>query len=206
MKKKVPLSFIVGVLLIAVFEVFAQEQAEGPRYKDGDFWQFRATERNWFASSTAALIGDFEVSYSEGKPKVFKLEGGGKVEWPYDTGAELRRMLNIKSSYEYLRFPLFMGQNWRGSYTTTLRGARPQRYTRNFENRVTGIEEVSTPAGTFRGFKIEREAWSGQARRWLTYYYSPLTRSIVKWSYYEENQGSRCCEREIDLIKFGSAR
>jgi hypothetical protein len=51
---------------------------------------------------------------------------------------------------------------------------------------VVGIEDVTTPAGSFKAFKLVRsESWSvgrggGSNSSTSTFYYSPETRSIVK--------------------------
>lgn len=219
--KKIPVCFMAGVLLLAAFNVFGQEQAEAPKYKNGDFWHFRGAEREGFTHTTDALHGDYKVRYSERKLKVFKLEAGQELELSEGDGQELefpegdktyqirvlRRMLAVRQdALQYLQFPLFVGKKWTGSYRTRLRGAGPRLYTHQMENHVSGIEEVTTQAGTIAAFKIERQVWRGQFRTWLTYFYSPLTKSIVKYSYHEESRGKICCKREIELIKFGSAR
>jgi hypothetical protein len=74
--------------------------------------------------------------------------------------------------------------------------------------RVSGIEDVITPAGTFRAFKLEKEDSTGPASRWLTtYFYSPEIRSVIK-SHYDSSHGTDGTggKREIELIKFGSQR
>ena len=73
------------------------------------------------------------------------------------------------------------------------------------QSHVTAIEEVSTLAGTFRAFKIERQHSWQSVRASVIYFYSPQAKSIVKYSYHEEAKGEVCCKREIELIKFGSA-
>ena len=220
--KKIFFSLATGaVFLIAAVNVFGQEQAEAPKYKNGDFWHFRGAEREGFAYSTAALHGDYKVLYSERKLKVFKLEAGHELELSEGDGQEfefsegdktyevreLKMMLAVRQgALQYLQFPLFVGKKWTGSYRTRIRGARPLLYTNQMESHVTAIEEVTTPAGTFSSFKIERQVWRGDWRAWLTYFYSPPTKGIVKWSRHEETRGRTCCRREIELIKFGSAR
>ena len=218
--KKISVCFIMGVLLLAAFNVFGQEQAEAPKYKNGDFWHFRGAEREGFAHTTAALQGDYKVLYLGGKLKVFKLEAGKEFELSEGNGQEfefsegdktyqvavLKRMLGLKGSLQYLQFPLFVDKKWKSSWQSRLRGSTKVHHDEADSN-VTAIENVSTPAGSFRAFKIERQQRFGTTIAWLTYYYSPLTKSIVKYSYYEESrQGKICCKREIELIKFGSAR
>ena len=71
---------------------------------------------------------------------------------------------------------------------------------------VTGIEQVSTPAGDFRAFKLEKEdkAATGQYPWVSTYLYSPQTKSVVKSSFYSAQSGAGL-KIDMELIKFGSA-
>jgi hypothetical protein len=69
-------------------------------------------------------------------------------------------------------------------------------------SRVTGFEEVTTPTGTFRAFKIERtESLRDKDPTSGTLYYSPQTRSVVKYEFSSPDKQTRV----IELTKFGSA-
>ena len=73
--------------------------------------------------------------------------------------------------------------------------------TRTADTSVAKIEEVSTPAGKFLAFKMERLDVGGTASRWaFVYYYSPETRSIVKY-FMDQSVGTGSAKREIELIK-----
>jgi len=74
--KKLPVCFMMGVLLLAAFNVFGQEQTTAPKYKNGDFWHFRGTEREGFAYSTAALHGDYKMLLFGTKTKSFQAGSG----------------------------------------------------------------------------------------------------------------------------------
>ena len=50
--------FIAIVFVVATsVNLFAQEQANKPDYKDGDFWQYKVTEKGFRTQSTSALNG-----------------------------------------------------------------------------------------------------------------------------------------------------
>jgi hypothetical protein len=206
--KKILLSLTVGILLAVAFEAFAQEQAEAPTYKDGDFWQFRVKEWDFIGYASDALSGDYEVVYSQGKLSVFHLDGDQKI--PVDRGVdELKRMVGAwkAKTIFYLQFPLFVGKQWRDDYEVTLRGSNKKIW-RIAESRVTEIENVTTQAGIFRAFRIEREARgqsgvAGLSR--FTMFYSSETKSVLKYSY-DAGVNTTGGKRTIDLIKFGSAR
>ena len=198
--------FIAIVFVIAIpLNLFAQEQANKPDYKDGDFWQYKVTEKGFRQQSTTALNGVYELTYRPDRI-VMRLEGGEKSEVRQAVG-ELRRMLAIDDDRQLLQFPLSVGKTWSTQYRQEASNGVRNLTT---ETNVTGLEEIATPAGKFSAFKVERWGSSGGVPRrgkapgsktrnyeW-TYYYSPQTQSIVKYTYEDEEGG----KREIELVKF----
>lgn len=207
MRTKFFSSLLVAVLFIFALEVSSQDQAPAPVFKEGDFWQFKVTEKDLATNSSEALNGTWELSYSQGGIKGFILTGEQKeeIELKSDHPTDLLLVLLGSSKIRQdLKFPLSVGQKWSYDFRYRPIGARSEQ-TRSVEVRVVGIEEVRTAAGTFRTFKIEKEE-SGSTRRGVnhqvtTYFYSPATKSIAKSLY----QGSGGGKRETELIKFGSA-
>ena len=201
--------FLIALLIVAT-NLLAQESVPAPLYKDGDVWVFRVVEADKLTQSTRALGGDYQVSYQKGK-FVVRLEGGEKTETKQDLG-QIRRMLVLPDDERhYLQFPLAVGKTWNTSYTADTRGASGD-VNRSGETSVTGIEQLTTAAGTFRVFKIHRYDTGGggrtsgknprQTKHWtFNYYYSPETRSIVKYSF-EADEG----RTDIELIKYVPAQ
>jgi len=186
--------------------LFAQEQANKPDYKDGDFWQYKLTDKGFRTQSTSALNGLYELTYRPDRIAI-RLEGGEQREIRQAVG-ELRRMLAIDDVREPLQFPLSVGKKWSTHFEQETNSTAKRKLAT--ETNVTGLEEITTPAGKFRVFKIERWGSAGSiptsVRRagsrtrnyeW-TYYYSPQTQSIVKYTYEDEEGGIR----EIELLKF----
>ena len=116
-------------------------------------------------------------------------------------------MLAIDDEVQLLQFPLSVGKKWSTQYRQQIiNGVRNL----TTETNVTGLEEITTPAGKFRAFKIERwgsaaavknagKAPGSKTRNYeWTYYYSPQTQSILKYVYEDEEGGTR----EIELVKF----
>lgn len=206
--KKIFLFLIAGVLLIATSKAFGQEQLEAPNYKDGDFWLFKATERDFVGSRSDPIVGDFSVEYLTGRVKVSFIDGGQKSDVSSYQSSVLQSMLgSYKGAYlggEYLRFPLSVGTKWTVSYDAALRGSR-KKQNRSVEVRVEGTDKVTTPAGAFRAYKLVREDSARAGSLWLlTYYYSPETKSIVKFLLDASVGTGSGGKREIELIKFGS--
>jgi hypothetical protein len=199
--------FIAIVFVVAIpLNLFAQEQANKPDYKDGDFWQYKVTEKGFRQQSTTALNGVYELTYKPDRIAI-RLEGGEKSEVRQAVG-ELRRMLAVDDDRQLLQFPLSIGKKWSTRFEQATSSSAARKLTT--ETNVTGLEEITTPAGKFRAFKIERwgsaaavknagKAPGSKTRNYeWTYYYSPQTQSIVKYVYEDEEGGTR----EIELVKF----
>jgi len=75
-----------------------------------------------------------------------------------------------------LDFPLAVGKQWKRNYNGTYVGSnRPMARTVIYE--IKGIEQITTPIGTFGAIKIESDDRSGPRDFWVTnYWYSPETR------------------------------
>ena len=211
--KKIALTLIAHVLFIlAASNSFGQEQVPTPTFQDGDSWQFKAREWDYVASTSVRLNGVYELQYSQSRVRAFLVDNSGqKAEELRRGGREftiLTAMLGRGDTklWQVLQFPLFVGKKWDYEYRVGTLGAGPSTYTRSAEIRVTGIEEITTPGGKFRAFKIEKEDWSGRSRWATTCFYSPDAKSIVKFFYDTSVGGGDQGKTETELIKFGSAR
>ena len=101
-----------------------------------------------------------------------------------------------------------VGQKWTYQYERSARGGKRSQ-TRSGEIAVTGVQQVTTAAGSFKVFKLAKsESWSRGGRRGgnsgdsSTYFFSPDTKSVVKSSFANEAGGTR----EIELLKFALGR
>jgi hypothetical protein len=190
---------MAGVLLIPAFEVFGQE-AQAPVYKEGECWQFRSVSKNWqgYVSGVLALPvnGDHKICFLE--RQFFESEGGTKSQVAADSLWNnilyLRENLNFK-------FPLVVGRKRTEELQTQIRGTN-RRVRRTSEITVIGIEPITSSASTYATFKIEKNDWCGggtSCGKWI-YFYSPQTKSVVKYNY-QATLGSTATW-EVDLIQF----
>ena len=79
---------------------------------------------------------------------------------------ELLRLIGRSSKQRPdLKFPLSAGQQWTYEYELRL-GNNPRSQKRSAEITVAGMEQVTTPAGTFKAYKLTRiESWLAMGRR-----------------------------------------
>jgi hypothetical protein len=191
------------------------EQAEAPVYKGGESWTYRVNNKLHSGSRSDLLEdGDYEIAFQDGKRRIFRLEGGQKLD--VTNAGNLNLMLPTKGSLEgdtqYFQFPLTVGKQWTAKYYN-----KPAKRWITAENSVSGIETVITPAGSFPAFKIERQVFIAAGgiyratthTQWTyTYFYSPQTRSILKYHYQSESaEGgvgtlTPVHTTSIELIKF----
>jgi len=111
-------------------------------------------------------------------------------------------------STEALRFPLFVGKSWTAEYTFAS-GAWTSRCERSAK--VTSIEHVSTPAGTFDAFRVESATtWAGMSvgadsgRSRSVDWYAPAVGRIVK-EHYEDLPNNKNAPRSssgYELVRY----
>lgn len=163
------------------------EQAQAPSYSQASSWKYRVVHRTYSGVWKSNLMnGDFDVVVRNGEPKVLQA-GSGKAVVQFPDPNPFAILLPTEAvardQTQYFNFPLWVGKDWRGSefWDHKWRGTR---------NWVTGLETVVTPAGTFRAYRIERDirifVGIRNFYRNEIYFYSPQTRSIVKYDSSEE--------------------
>jgi hypothetical protein len=197
----------------------ADDQVQAPLFKEGDFWKFKVVEKPVNGSSSTAIQypnGIFTLrDTARGRMRV--QEFVENKETPLESGRYTSRILRLLGLRQpagltttfniLLPFPFYVGKQWRDSYKPT--GIRAVHHTVNSE--VVAEQQVATQAGNLRALKIERTEqaaithtfWGGSfmptARG--AYYYSPETKSIVKYDFV----GDEGYELHIELLEFAPA-
>jgi hypothetical protein len=161
------------------------ERVQAPLYTSGA-WTYHAEHQTYSGLwKTDLLTGDWQVSLQNGSAKIARLDGRRLSEnnefCPIDVVLPTAEVNSAPP--KYFNFPLWVGKDWRGSELLRHRW-------RSTRSTVTGAESVVTPAGTFNAYRIDRTAWMfvGTANYYVTqsYFYSPQTRSMVKYQCREE--------------------
>lgn len=150
------------------------------------------------------LNGVYEILYSNGRFKTFKLEENQKRE--IKSEGILVGLLAQTENLQQLQFPLYKGKEWKTNYTFRPRRQEADRLV-TAVTRVTDAGEIAIGLGTFQAFKIERDARFKNIDHWVyEYYWSPQTKSVVKYSMAVLKGAAAGSKRDIELIRFGSAR
>lgn len=183
----------------------AQDSAPAPTFKEGDTWRINIARTGQVASSTDRNEGVYELVFTQGKANVFEVNGNQKKEIDVQPDSPAEGLLGVIGKNERrpdLKFPLSVGKKWDYEIVVRPAGARLDQK-RSAEVSVVGVEDVSTPAGSFKAFKLVRsESWAGGRNTntsTSTFYYSPDARSIVKRVTQNANSDAMTTN---DLIKF----
>ena len=197
------LGLVFLCVLLGSLQAFSQDEATKPSYKKGETWLYSVKEGGSIGSSSNLLNGTYEVSIVNGKMKTAAVTGSQKE----DLDPRPPVLLGLLTFAPNLNFPLTVGKTWSREYKGTYVGSnKPIARTISYE--VKGIEQVTTPAGTFRAFKLESDDRAGGRDYYTTtYWYSPETKSIVK-SVFDGSAGGQTVglQREVELIKFTPAQ
>jgi hypothetical protein len=191
-------------LFLSIPTIFAQEQAPAPNHTAGQVWQFKISETHKGVSRSDALNGVYEFHAAGDKIQIVKLVGDQREPVTGRLGL-LRELLGRSQTDDPdFKFPLSSGQKWSYRYEARVIGGKKP-VSRNVEINVTGPEQVTTTAGTFKAFKIRKEdsRGGGRGQNWVTiHYWSPETDSVVKSSFDSTEGGGLGTIREVELVKF----
>jgi hypothetical protein len=173
-------------------------------FLDGDFWQYRVVEYGEYLKTDRELNGIYEIVYSDGRFKAFQLETNQKTELHTEVGV-LWGLIG-QTALQHIQFPLFEVKSWTTDYVFRPRRREVDRNLRAV-TKVTDFTEVTVSAGTYKAFKFEREARFKSVDHWnFVYYWSPQTKSIVKYEMNVLKGEAAGNKRQVELIQFGSAR
>lgn len=157
-------SILLAGLSLASVRAFAAEPASlpAPELKTGDAWVFdRAIERGTSAFTNQRY--DFRVEHVGADTMVvgIKLDGSPVDFEDHAMGSDWsqRRMIDGKQTVtgRPLAFPLAVGKTWTSDYVDPTRHGLQTSADHHETYKVTGWEDVTTPAGTFHTLKIESD-------------------------------------------------
>jgi hypothetical protein len=202
MKKFADITLAIAAICFWHAVAWSQDEAAKPSYKNGDTWLFSAKEGGSTGSASNLLNGNYELSIVDGKLKVASVQGAQKE----DMDPRPPALLNLLTFGPNLQFPLTVGKQWTRDYKGTYVGSNKP-VARKITYEVKGIEQVTTPAGTFRAVKLESDDRGPRDYFTTTYWYSTDTRSIVKSKFDSSSGGQHTgLQREIELLAFTPAK
>lgn len=210
---------LVAALLPWSSALYGQEQTSAAKLRDGDFWHFQVKSKLPVGVDTSRGTipdGTYVLRFSSGRLRAYQFDNNeeqlierslGLFSLIGRTAGTTSQNVRLTASSRDLEFPLFVGKKWQFTYELDIpRGTRH----RNVTVQVVALERTETAAGPFETFKIEKYIqWATVNARWgaavenvrSIYFYSPETKSIVKY----RSEGTQGDSREIELVKFGTS-
>ena len=160
--------------------------ADAPTLTPGDTWTIRFSDGAWakrtFLRETAGLL-IFEVTqgWADGTSSQGLLHLTRELATVRMLGADGAELLRFVPHSLGLRFPLADGKRWQDRCERFDLGKPAGTFSGTFQ--VVGTEDVTGPAGTFRAFRVEGQAFHPQdpAKVWrFTHWYAPAARMEVR--------------------------
>jgi len=153
--------------------------AERPQWTAGDSWTYRGKGRDGAYTITRRVLGErvFEGVLA------YEIEAGDSHYWYTRQLGYLARVTGGQTVRRAMppedwQWPLQVGRSWSATVTWVNGPAQDQRFVLTGVWVVEAYEEVKTPAGTFKAFKVSRrEIESGASQE---FWYSAAVKGWVK--------------------------
>ncbi len=177
MKKMILISILV--LFIPVI-LYGEDKVEVPVWTVGDKWTWKRADGATLNSQVADVKEDLYLLKMGRDPDLYGYdkktmnvkflikEGVGQVKFESAWG-------NV------LNFPMFVGKKWKNNtYDKPARDRVEVTYINEFN--VEGVEDIITPAGTFKCYKIRLKQTNMRSFKngWVHYWYSPEVKIWIK--------------------------
>ena len=153
--------------------------AERPTWTAGDSWTYRGRGRDGAYTVTRKVLRE---GVFEGRD-AYEIEAGDTRYWytkqlGYLARTQGGRTVRRAIPPEDWQWPLQVGKSWSATITWVDSGDQEQRFVLTGVWTVEAYEEVKTPAGTFKAFKVSRrEIESGASQ---VFWYSSAVKGWVK--------------------------
>jgi hypothetical protein len=153
--------------------------AERPRWMAGDSWTYRGKGRDGAYTITRRVLREGIYEGAE----AYEVEAGDSRYWYTKQLGYLARVTGDRTVRRAMppedwQWPLQVGRAWSATVTWVDGPAQDQRFVLTGVWEVEAYEEVKTPAGTFKAFKVSRrEIESGASQE---FWYSVAVKGWVK--------------------------
>jgi hypothetical protein len=160
---------------------WVQKSCGAPVWNLGDKWTYKKVTGEIFSNEVVKIAEDLFITKIDGQRhllgydkktmnNIFIVEKGGK------------RIENRSPWVKLFDFPMFTGKKWSDA-TSVITSVSKIEATFSSEFQVEGIEEITTPAGTVKAFKIyvkQTLISPSRGSGWVRYWYSPAVKNWIK--------------------------
>ncbi len=173
------LLFLFTTLIFCCFQPsssWSQDKIEAPELKIGDIWIYQTSSGGNNKSEVVQITEEGYVIKGKETSEIYDKKTMNLISVIEGN----RKTKSDSISRKILDFPLFVGKKWQSD--TLFRASRGQMLTCTTEYQVEALEDMQTPAGNFKAFRILAKYIIGQSRQeyWLKLWYSPAAKFWIK--------------------------
>ncbi len=201
-------SFILIAFLLIPWAAHAGDTVGVPDVAIGDFWKYRTID-----GYTKETTGEFSyriVKMDDKQMAIQTQSSGSKRRGLIYVTKELNRIDDGNSKWQpfspFYKFPMHVGMAWQQEFSSSHENGGL--YTGIAKMRVTGIEKITVPAGTYNAYRIERDMEarrvgpSGTVEKGRTiYWYAPEIKSHVRMESTNFRDGRERSSSVIELLE-----
>ena len=192
-------AIVLGCLILFFVPMsWAQEKCEAPVWKTGDKWTFKQGDGSTYTNRVVDVKNDLFIVKIAGDPDLYGYDRE-TVNLKFMIKADGRQMKVTEDTRKLFNFPIFVGKKWTdtNSRPSGPLGGRQEETTFLIDFNVEGIEDLTTPAGTFKTYKIRHKLTNMRSNKngWILFWYSP----DVKWWVKREVEKSSFWQRLLNV-------
>jgi hypothetical protein len=203
-------AFLAAVVVLMLAGTATAQSYGPPEYSVGDTWIRKAAGKPWEVK-VVNVEGDhvwMQGAFRDCPTCVVLLDRSGAFQALNDADGKpvdvtKYRFVPMGSAWKLWEFPLEAGKKWQFVADGYFQ-AQPVRYT--VECRVEALEDIKTPAGTFKAYRVQRN-WTSEGRRGPGFavtwqdatWFAPAVKGPVKFT--STGRGATEWERQSYTVK-----
>jgi hypothetical protein len=160
---------------------WTKKSCGAPVWNIGDKWTYKNTKGEIYTCEVVKIEEDLYVAKIEGQRHLLgydkkTMNNNFLVE---TSGKRVENRTPFRKLYD---FPIVIGKKWSDT-TTSVTSVSKTEATFSSDFQIEGIEEITTPAGTFKAFKIYYKQTVISPQRgsgWVRIWYSPVIKNWIR--------------------------
>jgi hypothetical protein len=160
---------------------WTKKSCGAPVWNIGDKWTYKNTKGEIYTCEVVKIEEDLYVAKIEGQRHLLgydkkTMNNNFFVE---TSGKRVENRTPFRKLYD---FPIVIGKKWSDT-TTSVTSVSKTEATFSSDFQIEGIEEITTPAGTFKAFKIYYKQTVISPQRgsgWVRIWYSPVIKNWIR--------------------------
>jgi len=168
------------LILFLTQMVWAQEKIEAPAWNIGDKWTYKRTDGATFTNEIVEIKEDLYIMKASGVRDLYAYDKK-TINLKYLIEENGRRIRSTSTARNLFDFPIFIGKKWKDTTTgIPARGQTEVTFVNDFK--IEGTEEITTPAGTFKAYKIHYKQINMSMKNdgWALFWYTPNAKTWIK--------------------------